>query len=149
MRSIVQRVERASVSINNKRTSSIGRGVLVFLGVEKGDTSQDADYLTDKIVNLRIFEDEAGKMNRSLIEIAGEMMVVSQFTLLADCRKGRRPSFVQAEEPDEAKKLYDLFVTKCRDKLLNVATGEFQAMMKIELINDGPVTIMLDSRKRF
>jgi D-tyrosyl-tRNA(Tyr) deacylase len=137
------------VSIENRIVSSIRRGILIFLGVEKGDTPQDAEYLMEKIVNLRIFEDESGKMNRSLLDIAGEMMVISQFTLLADCRKGRRPSFVQAEEPGEAKKLYEIFVARCKDTLLHVATGEFQAMMKIDSVNDGPVTILLDSRKRF
>jgi len=137
------------VSIENRIVSSIRRGILIFLGVEKGDTPQDAEYLMEKIVNLRIFEDESGKMNRSLLDIAGEIMVISQFTLLADCRKGRRPSFVQAEEPGEAKKLYEIFVSRCKDTLLHVATGEFQAMMKIDSVNDGPVTILLDSRKRF
>lgn len=137
------------VSIENRIVSSIRRGILIFLGVEKGDTPQDAEYLMEKIVNLRIFEDESGKMNRSLLDIAGEMMVISQFTLLADCRKGRRPSLVQAEEHGEAKKLYEIFVARCKDTLLHVATGEFQAMMKIDSVNDGPVTILLDSRKRF
>lgn len=149
MRTVIQRVDSATVSIENRVVSSIRRGVLIFLGVEKGDTLHDAAYLMEKIVNLRIFEDESGKMNRSLLDITGEIMVISQFTLLADCRKGRRPSFIQAEEPEEAEKLYELFIAQCKDTMLHVATGEFQAMMKIESVNDGPVTILLDSRKRF
>jgi len=126
--------------------SSIGNGILVLLGVEKGDSRADADYLLDKIINLRIFEDASQKMNLSLIDIDGEMLVVSQFTLLADCRKGRRPSFVKAEAPEIAKTLYEYFIEKSIGKLKRVLGGEFQAMMKVELVNAGPVTILMDSR---
>lgn len=149
MRAVLQRVDRAAVRVENKTLSCIEKGILVFLGVEKGDTVRDADYLFEKIVNLRIFEDENGKMNRSLLDISGALMVISQFTLLADCRKGRRPSFIQAEHPEKAKELYDIFIQKCMSVVPHVSTGEFQAMMKIDLVNDGPVTILLDSRKSF
>jgi len=146
MRAVVQRVDRAAVSVGGKNISSIQQGILAFVGVEKGDTTKDADYLVDKIINLRIFEDAEGKMNLSLLDKNGELMVISQFTLLGDCRKGRRPSFYQAEEPINAKVLYDYFVLKSRDKIHKIGTGEFQAMMKIDLLNDGPVTLLLDSR---
>jgi len=146
MRVVVQRVDRAAVSVGGKNISSIQQGILAFVGVEKGDTTKDADYLVDKIINLRIFEDAEGKMNLSLLDKNGELMVISQFTLLGDCRKGRRPSFYQAEEPINAKVLYDYFVLKSREKIQKVGTGEFQAMMKIDLLNDGPVTLLLDSR---
>ncbi len=149
MRCVVQRVDRAKVTVEEHTVSSIDKGILVFLGVEKGDGADDADYLLEKVVNLRIFEDSDGKMNLSLLDVAGEMLVVSQFTLLGDCRKGRRPSFICAEEPVEAKTLYEYFVVKAREKIGNVGTGEFQAMMKIELVNDGPVTLLLDSKKLF
>ena len=149
MRSVVQRVDRAKVRVEERIISSIGRGVLVFLGVEKGDSNNDADYLQEKIINLRIFEDVEAKMNLSLLDISGDMLVVSQFTLLGDCRKGRRPSFITAEQPEEAKKLYEYFICKARQKISNVGAGEFQAMMKIESVNDGPVTMLLDSKKTF
>jgi len=149
MRSVVQRVDRAKVSVNNKVISVIERGILVFLGIEKGDNRLDADYLLDKIINLRIFEDTVGKMNISLLEIMGDILIISQFTLLGDCRKGRRPSFVSAEEPSEARILYEYFISKANEKIKNVGAGEFQAMMKIESVNDGPVTMLLDSRKEF
>lgn len=149
MRVVIQRVLSASVTVNGNLISSIGYGLLVFLGIEKGDTYQDADYLMEKVINLRIFEDSEGKMNLSLLEIEGEMLIVSQFTLLADCRKGRRPSFTNAEEPKKAKHIYDYFILKIKEKVSNIAAGEFQAMMKIELINDGPVTMLIDSRKTF
>lgn len=123
------------------------QGLLVFLGVEKGDTEKDADFILEKTVHLRIFEDEQGKMNRSLTDIAGEMLVVSQFTLLADCVKGRRPSFTRAEEPEKARALYEYFVRQSHQRVRKLATGAFQEMMQIELINHGPVTILLDSRK--
>jgi D-tyrosyl-tRNA(Tyr) deacylase len=149
MRAVIQRVDRASVSINDQELSSINKGILVLLGVEKEDSEADADYILEKSINLRIFEDEQDKMNRSLLEIGGAMMVVSQFTLLGNCVKGRRPSFVAAEEPVKANKLYEYFIGKAKGKVNDLATGKFQEMMKIELINNGPVTILLDSRKSF
>ncbi|OIP92709.1 MAG: D-tyrosyl-tRNA(Tyr) deacylase [Syntrophaceae bacterium CG2_30_49_12] len=149
MRSVVQRVDQAGTKVDGRLISIIGRGILVFLGVERGDGVKDADYLLEKIINLRIFEDEVGKMNLSLLDISGEMLVISQFTLLADCREGRRPSFIQAEEPEQARKLYEYFINRGREKVKGVAVGEFQAMMKIEMVNDGPVTVLLDSRKVF
>ncbi|MGZ3592251.1 MAG: D-aminoacyl-tRNA deacylase [Syntrophales bacterium] len=149
MRCVVQRVDRAKVIVKGEIISSIEKGVLVFLGIEKGDTCREADFLLEKIIHLRIFEDIEGKMNLSLVEISGEVLIVSQFTLLADCRKGRRPSFTCAAEPEEAKELYNYFISMARGKIDHVGTGEFQAMMKIELVNDGPVTMLLDSRKTF
>jgi D-tyrosyl-tRNA(Tyr) deacylase len=149
MRSVVQRVDRVRVLIGDKRMSEIGKGLLVLLGIEQGDRKSDADYLSDKIMNLRIFEDQNGKMNLSLLDIRGEMLVVSQFTLLGDCRKGRRPSFTGAENPDRARLLYDYFIQKTKAILGNVVQGEFQAMMSIELVNNGPVTMLLDSRQSF
>jgi D-aminoacyl-tRNA deacylase len=149
MRSVVQRVDRSSVSIGNQPISEIGLGLLVFLGVEQGDREADADYLSEKIVNLRIFEDQDGKMNLSLIDVSGGMLVISQFTLLGDCRKGRRPSFTGAEAPKRAKQLYEYFIEKTKAVINNVVHGEFQAMMSIELVNNGPVTMLLDSRRVF
>jgi D-tyrosyl-tRNA(Tyr) deacylase len=149
MRAVVQRVEGAKVTVNDRTISSIGNGILVFLGVEKNDSQANADYLLDKIINLRIFEDAAQKMNLSLLDINGEMLVVSQFTLLADCRKGRRPSFIKAETPDAAKALYEYFVGRGANKVKHLCGGEFQAMMKVELVNDGPVTILIDSKNIF
>ncbi|HUN55142.1 MAG TPA: D-aminoacyl-tRNA deacylase [Smithella sp.] len=149
MRAVIQRVDRASVNINHQELSSINEGILVLLGVEKQDTEADADYILEKTINLRIFEDEQEKMNRSLLDIDGAMMVVSQFTLLADCVKGRRPSFAGAEEPVRANELYEYFIKRAGQKVNRLATGKFQEMMKIELVNNGPVTILLDSRKSF
>ena len=149
MRCVVQRVDRARVIVDGQIISSIGKGVLAFLGVEKGDSYRDADFLLEKIIHLRIFEDSQGKMNLSLLETSGDILIVSQFTLLADCRKGRRPSFISAEEPEEAKRLYDYFISMAGGKIDHVGAGEFQAMMKIESVNDGPVTMLLDSRKTF
>jgi D-tyrosyl-tRNA(Tyr) deacylase len=149
MRAVIQRVDRACVRINSQLFSDIEQGLLVLLGVEKDDSEKDADYILDKTVNLRIFEDKQGKMNRSLLDITGEMMVVSQFTLLGDCVKGRRPSFVRAEEPARANQLYEYFIAQAAPKVKKLATGKFQEMMQIELINNGPVTILLDSRKTF
>jgi len=149
MRAVIQRVDRACVRINSQLFSAVDQGVLVLLGVEKSDSEKDADYILEKTINLRIFEDEQGKMNLSLMDIAGEMMVVSQFTLLGDCVKGRRPSFVRAEEPARANQLYEYFVSQAAPKVKKLATGRFQEMMQIELINNGPVTILLDSRKTF
>ncbi|MBC8463594.1 MAG: D-tyrosyl-tRNA(Tyr) deacylase [Deltaproteobacteria bacterium] len=145
MRAVVQRVNTSSVQVGTKVVAQIGTGILVFLGVGIHDSTKDADYLAQKISNLRIFEDEKGKMNRSLIETGGDMLVVSQFTLLADCRKGRRPSFVQAAPPEKASQLYEHFVTQVRQKGIEVATGRFQAMMAVSLINHGPVTLILES----
>jgi D-tyrosyl-tRNA(Tyr) deacylase len=147
MRAVVQRVGSAAIFVGNRKISSIEKGALVFLGVERGDDNKDADYLLDKVINLRIFDDEKGKMNHSLLDKSYAMLVVSQFTLLGDCRKGRRPSFVSAEDPEKANLLYEYFISKGRERINNVSGGEFQAMMKVELINDGPVTILLDSRK--
>jgi D-tyrosyl-tRNA(Tyr) deacylase len=147
MKAVIQRVDCAGVKINQKELSSIKSGILIFLGVEKGDVTADADYILDKAINLRIFEDNDGKMNLGLVDIGGEMLVVSQFTLLADCRKGRRPSFTGAEEPAKAEKLYDYFIDGAKEKIMKVASGRFQEIMSVELINNGPVTILLDSRK--
>jgi D-aminoacyl-tRNA deacylase len=149
MRCVVQRVDRARVIVDGQIISSIGKGVLVFLGIEKGDIYRDADFLLEKIIQLRIFEDSQRKLNQSLLETSGDILIVSQFTLLADCRKGRRPSFISAEEPEEAKRLYDYFVSMAGERINHVGTGEFQAMMKVESVNDGPVTMLLDSRKTF
>lgn len=146
MRAVIQRVKESSVSVNNEIVGKIGSGLMVLLGVAETDRAEDADYLAAKIVNLRIFEDENHKMNRSLLDIGGEMLVVSQFTLLADCRKGRRPSFVHAAGPNKANELYERFVEQVRQKGVNVATGRFQAMMDVSLINDGPVTLIVESR---
>jgi D-tyrosyl-tRNA(Tyr) deacylase len=147
MRAVVQRVSRAKVTVDGEITGEIGPGVVVLLGVSAVDTESDADYVADKIANLRIFEDEAGKMNLSLIERAGAMLVVSQFTLYGDTRRGRRPSFITAAGPDEANRLYEYFVGVAARLIKNVQTGRFQAMMDVELVNDGPVTIILDSEK--
>jgi len=147
MRAVIQRVSEAGVTAGEKNLSAIGSGLLVFLGVEQGDGEADADYLLEKIIHLRIFEDPDGKMNLSLLDTEGSMLVISQFTLLADCRKGRRPSFAHAEEPIRARALYAYFVEKCRERVGHVGEGEFQAMMKVRLINDGPVTILIDTRR--
>ena len=149
MRAVIQRVDRACVKINHQELSSIKEGILVLLGVEKEDTEVDADYILGKTINLRIFEDEQDKMNRSLLDVNGSLMVISQFTLLGDCTKGRRPSFVKAEEPSKAKDLYEYFVRQASGKVKILETGKFQEMMHIELVNNGPVTILLDSRKSF
>lgn len=149
MRAVIQRVDRACVIINSQLFSAIDQGLLVLLGVEKDDSKKDADYILEKTINLRVFEDKQGKMNLSLLDIAGEMLVVSQFTLLGDCIKGRRPSFVRAEEPVKANQLYEYFVRQADPKVKKLACGKFQEMMQIELTNNGPVTILLDSRKMF
>ena len=146
MRAVVQRVKQSSVKAGNEIVGQIGKGLLVLLGVAKDDTAKDADYLVNKIINLRIFEDQDGKMNRSLLETGGELLAVSQFTLLADCRKGRRPSFVEAAQPQKAIDLYTKFVDLVREKGVKVQTGRFRAMMEVALINDGPVTIIIESR---
>lgn len=146
VRAVVQRVTASEVCVHDQTVGRIGRGLLVLLGISRSDEKKDADYLADKITHLRIFEDDAGKMNRSLIETGGEVMVVSQFTLLGDCRKGRRPSFVEAAPPERAEKLYEYFVDKLKSKGTPVATGRFQAMMAVSLVNDGPVTLILESK---
>ena len=145
MKAVVQRVSQCAVEVDGETVGSIGSGLLVLLGVAREDESAAADYLAEKIANLRIFEDNDGKMNRSLLDIQGKMLVVSQFTLLGDCRKGRRPSFIQAAAPEKADRLYLSFVDAVRSKGLHVETGQFQAMMAVELINDGPVTLVLES----
>ena len=145
MRAVVQRVKQSTVTADNEIVGQIGNGLLVLLGVAKGDTAKDADYLANKIINLRIFEDEDRKMNRSLLETGGELLAVSQFTLLADCRKGRRPSFIEAAEPEKATDLYERFVNLVRAKGVAVQTGRFRAMMEVALVNDGPVTIIIES----
>jgi len=149
MRAVVQRVEKASVEVNNRLVAGILKGMLIFLGVGKGDEYSDAEYLVEKIINLRIFEDEVGKMNRSLADISGEMLVISQFTLFGDCRKGRRPSFTSAEEAERSNMLYTYFINQASERIPVVKAGIFQAMMKVQLINDGPVTLLLDSKKLF
>jgi len=143
---VVQRVSECKVRVQNQTVGRIGQGLLVLLGVSRSDGEKDADYLADKITYLRIFQDDDGKMNRSLVDIGGEMLIVSQFTLLGDCRKGRRPSFVHAAPPEQAERLYDYFVTQVRLKGIAVATGQFQAMMDVSLINDGPVTLIIQSK---
>ena len=149
MRACVQRVSRASVSVDNKIVGEIGRGLVVLLGIADGDTARDVSYLAEKLSQLRIFNDDDGKMNRSVLDVGGGMMVVSQFTLLGDCRKGRRPSFVRAAEPTVARRLYEEFVRHVASLRIPVATGEFQEMMTVSLENDGPVTVLVDSRREF
>ena len=146
MRAVVQRVTHSSVSVENHIVGEIGAGLMVLLGVAQEDSEQDAAYLAEKIIHLRIFEDESGKMNRSLLESGGAMLVVSQFTLLGDCRKGCRPSFVTAAPPQKAQQLYDYFVEQVCAKGVSTATGQFRAMMQVALVNDGPVTLIVESR---
>jgi len=149
MRAVLQRVGRASVTVGGEVVGRIGAGWLVLLGVAKGDADDDADRLAEKVAVLRAFEDDDGKMNRSVAEAGGSVLVVSQFTLLADCRTGRRPGFADAAEPAEAERLYLRFVDRVRAAGLDVETGVFRADMQVELVNDGPVTLLLDSRKAF
>ncbi|MBN1956959.1 MAG: D-tyrosyl-tRNA(Tyr) deacylase [Desulfuromonadales bacterium] len=149
MRAVVQRVSRAGVMVADQRIADIGCGLLVLLGVETGDDRRAADYLAEKISGLRIFEDSAEKMNLSISDVSGEVLVVSQFTLLADCRKGRRPGFSAAAPPDMAEPLCEYFVTQLELKGVKTQTGRFRADMAVELVNDGPVTILLDSHKQF
>lgn len=146
MRAVLQRVREASVTVDGNVTGKIGPGLLVLLGVGKGDTEADLEFMVDKIPQLRIFEDDAGKMNRSLLDTSKALLAVSQFTLFADTKKGRRPSFIDAMPPDEAKRLYALFCERCRALGLEVQEGVFAADMKVALVNDGPVTICLDSK---
>ncbi|MEW6327747.1 MAG: D-aminoacyl-tRNA deacylase [Thermodesulfobacteriota bacterium] len=158
MRAVLQRVKEARVTVDGKKAGEIGPGLLIFLGVERDDTPADAAYMASKIVSLRIFADGSDKFNLSLLDVSGECLIVSQFTLLGDCRKGKRPSFDQAAPPALARQLYEFFVTEVRrlvvpkadspGRSVPVATGEFQARMEVSLVNDGPVTILLDSRKQ-
>lgn len=147
MRAVVQRVLSSSVSIEGKTVGEIGKGLNVLLGISRDDNEEDIKYLKEKILNLRIFEDENGKMNKSLLDVNGELLIVSQFTLYGDCRKGRRPSFIEALSGEEAKKLYDNFVKECTDVLGKVSTGVFGADMCVNIKNDGPVTLLLDSKR--
>lgn len=149
MRAVVQRVSQASVDVAQQTVGAIGAGLLVLIGVGRDDTDEDARYLADKIVHLRIFPDENDKLNRSVLDTGGSILAVSQFTLWGDCRKGRRPSFVEAAAPEAARRLYEAFVQAVRDLGVPVATGVFQETMAVHLTNDGPVTLILDSRKAF
>ena len=149
MRAVVQRVGRAEVRIEGRTVGRIGRGLLVLVGVATGDTPETGKTLAEKIVNLRLFDDEQGRMNRSLLEAGGAVLCVSQFTLYGDCRKGRRPSYDRAAAPEAARALYESFVESLRTFGVTVETGQFQAMMDVELVNDGPVTLLLDSEKLF
>lgn len=145
MRAVVQRVSRAKVTVGRDVVGEIGHGLLVLLGVRTDDTEHDAGILVEKALNLRIFDDEEGKMNRSLLDVRGDLLVVSQFTLYGDARKGRRPSYIDAARPEDANRLYEFFINESRKYVANVAAGRFQAMMDVELINQGPVTIILES----
>lgn len=149
MRAVLQRVRRASVRVSGETVGEIDKGILVLLGVGNDDDERDAKYLVEKITGLRIFEDEVGKMNHSLLEANGGLLVVSQFTLYGDARKGRRPSYSDAALPEKANTLYEFFVSEARKHVRQVETGSFRAMMDVELVNDGPVTILLDSKKVF
>lgn len=146
MKALVQRVTNASVTVNNKAVGEIGQGLVVFLGVARNDLQEDARYLADKVVNLRIFSNEAGRFSLSSLETRREILVVSQFTLLADTRKGRRPSFTEAAPPDKARELYEFFVDRVRSFGLKVETGVFQEYMLVDIHNDGPVTVLLESK---
>ena len=145
MRAVIQRVERASVSVEGEIRGQIGAGFLVLIGVEEGDGDADFRYIADKAPNLRVFEDEQGKMNRSLLDVGGELLIVSQFTLYANCKKGRRPDFLAAARPEVAIPLYERFVELCREKGFHTETGEFGAYMQVDSLNDGPLTIILDT----
>lgn len=149
MRACVQRVRRAKVTVDDELVGEIGLGMVVLLGIASDDVEGDAGYLAEKLVNLRIFEDAAGKMNRSLLDVGGQMLVVSQFTLLGDCRKGRRPSFDAAAEPRLAVLLYETFIAEVRARQIDVESGRFQADMLVDLVNDGPVTLLVDSKRQF
>jgi D-tyrosyl-tRNA(Tyr) deacylase len=149
LRAVVQRVKSSSVSVDNKIIGKIGKGLNLLLGVSKDDTYEDAIYIRDKVLNLRIFEDEEGKLNKSLLEVKGELLVISQFTLYGDCRKGRRPSFIEALSGEKAEELYNEFVKLLREVLGNVETGSFGADMLVSIENDGPVTLLIDSKKQF
>jgi len=149
VRAVVQRIDQASVEVEGRALASVAKGLLVFVGVAQGDSEQDVRYLARKIIGLRVFEDSEGKMNLSVADVNGGILLVSQFTLCADCRKGRRPSFTAAAPPAEAQPLYEALATELRRHSLAVQTGLFQAKMRVKLVNDGPVTMLLDSRKLF
>ena len=149
MRAVVQRVSEASVQVEGEEVGRIGQGILVLLGVGHKDGPEDAKYMAEKVVHLRIFADDQGKMNRSLLDVDGGLLAVSQFTLWGDCRKGRRPSFVAAAEPAKAASLYEAFIDHARSLGVTVASGHFQEMMEVSLVNDGPVTLLPDSKKEF
>ncbi len=149
MRAVVQRVHQASVSVDDEVVGRIHRGILLFLGIHKNDGEKELGWMLEKVLHLRIFEDEQNKMNLSLVDICGEILIVSQFTLYGDCRKGRRPGFSDAAPAEKANQLYEQFVAAVRQRGLTAATGTFQAMMDVSLINDGPVTLLLDSAKTF
>lgn len=149
MRAIIQRVKEARVEVDGEVVGQIGKGMLVLLGAGKEDTAEDVEYLVEKVLTLRIFEDPEGKMNLSVTDTGGEVLVVSQFTLYGDCRKGRRPSFDKAAAPELAEELYEMFVAKSKERGVNVQTGKFRAMMDVHLVNWGPVTLMLDSKREF
>lgn len=149
MRAVVQRVTEADVTVENRKTGEINKGLVVLLGVEDGDTEKDADYIADKVAGLRIFDDSEGVMNLSVKDIGGGVLSISQFTLLADARKGRRPSYIKAARPEKAKELYEYFNKRLEADGIQVGTGIFQAEMLVRIYNDGPVTILLDSRKLF
>ena len=149
MRAVVQRVKNAKVEVDDNEIGAIDSGLLVFLGIGDEDKMDDIDYLIDKIVNLRIFEDENEKMNLSAVDLGKDIMVVSQFTLYGDCRQGKRPNFLNAAPPDKAERLYDVFIDKINKYDLKIETGEFKAMMDVDLVNDGPVTLLIDSKKAF
>lgn len=149
MRAVVQRVRYSKVEVNGEVIGEIGRGFNVLLGISKEDTIEDITYMKDKILNLRVFEDENGKLNKSLMDVDGELLVISQFTLYGDCRKGRRPSFIDALGGEEAEKMYEEFVRQCKEVIPKVQTGSFGADMMVTIENDGPVTLMIDSKKMF
>ncbi|AKA71993.1 MULTISPECIES: D-aminoacyl-tRNA deacylase [Clostridium] len=149
MRAVVQRVKYSKVEINGEVVGEINKGLNVLLGISREDTQEHITYLKDKILNLRIFEDENGKLNKSLLDVGGELLIISQFTLYGDCRKGRRPSFIEALGGDEAEKMYEEFVRQCRETVPKVETGRFGADMLVSIENDGPVTLMIDSNKTF
>jgi len=149
MRAVIQRVSRAQVRIEGQTKGEIGKGLLILLGIGKGDTNREANNLLEKVIHLRIFEDAGGKMNLSLLDVSGDLMVISQFTLYADCRRGRRPSFTDAGSPEEAKALYDYFINQAKSRGMKVASGIFQAVMEVDLVNFRPVKILLESHQGF
>lgn len=149
MRAVVQRVRKSDVTVEDKITGEIGKGLMVLLGVEDCDTEKDAEYMAEKIAGLRIFEDSEGKMNLSVMDVGGDILAVSQFTLLGDCRKGKRPSFIKAARPEHANHMYQEFIKRCRIKGIRVEEGVFQAEMLVKIENDGPVTLLIDSKKAF